>query len=73
MAIKIRHESNERENLAFERCFPAIGVGAVNRREISVVVGIAEENVSAGGNLSASQARGQEQTGDNHYNFSHDN
>ncbi|MGC1223453.1 MAG: hypothetical protein WA872_16885, partial [Candidatus Sulfotelmatobacter sp.] len=71
MAVKIGHEPQKRKRFAFERGLKAIRAGAVDRREIGVVVGISEENVPAGRNLSVCQTSEQQESKTNKSDFSH--
>src|ERR1700691_1388164 len=71
VTVEISHHPDPRNNLAFHRGFPTVGVGAVDRWGVGVVEGITEEDVAAGGNLSAGQTSKQKQNENAESNLSH--
>ena len=71
MRVEIGYDPDEGKNLAFYRCLPSIGVGAVDRREVGIVKGIAEKYVAPGGNLGARQTGKRKESKENESNFSH--
>ncbi len=72
MAIKIGHDPYPGKDLAFSRQLPTVRVSPINRREVSVVIGVPEEHVPAGGNLGARETSEQKQSKDDEASFSHD-
>jgi len=60
MRIDVGHKSDDRQELAFKRCLPSIGVGTVDRGQIGVLVGITEEDIAGSWNLSRGE-RAKEQ------------
>jgi hypothetical protein len=71
MRVEIGYDPDKGKNLAFYRCLPSIGVGAVDRREVSIVKGIAEKYIALGGNLGARQTGKRKESKENESNFSH--